>query len=180
MSESQDALNSASQKDDEISLIDLLSVLLHYKKMIILTTLSVILITLILCIISLLLPSEKSFLPNEYTPEATMLINDSSSSQSSLSSALSSSGLGSLASLAGVNVPSGSSYSSLAGYLIQSTIIQDKVIDEYNLIERYKIKEYPYTSARKQLSKNSFQVSMRKQAFLKSNSQTLTRFLHSR
>ncbi len=36
MSESQDALNSASQKDDEISLIDLLSVLLHYKKMIIL------------------------------------------------------------------------------------------------------------------------------------------------
>ncbi|MGN0723335.1 MAG: GNVR domain-containing protein [Treponema sp.] len=153
MSESQDALNSASQKDDEISLIDLLSVLLHYKKMIILTTLSVILITLILCIISLLLPSEKSFLPNEYTPEATMLINDSSSSQSSLSSALSSSGLGSLASLAGVNVPLGSSYSSLAGYLIQSTIIQDKVIDEYNLIERYKIKEYPYTSARKQLSK---------------------------
>ena len=87
MSESQDALNSASQKDDEISLIDLLSVLLHYKKMIILTTLSVILIALILCIISLLLPSEKSFLPNEYTPEATMLINDSSSSQSSLSSA---------------------------------------------------------------------------------------------
>ena len=148
MSESQDALNSASQKDDEISLIDLLSVLLHYKKMIILTTASVILITLILCIISLLLPSEKSFLPNEYTPEATMLINDSSSSQSSLSSALSSSGLGSLASLAGVNVPSGSSYSSLAGYLIQSTIIQDKVIDEYNLIE-----QYPYTSARKQLSK---------------------------
>ena len=42
MSESQNALNSASQKDDEISLIDLLSVLLHYKKMIIITTASVI------------------------------------------------------------------------------------------------------------------------------------------
>ena len=150
-------LNQTEQKvnnqEDEISLIDLLAVLLNHKKLIIITTGAAILVALVLCIISLILPSEKSFLPNEYTPEATMLINDASSGGSGLQSALSSSGLGSMASLMGVSVPSGSSYSALAGYLITSSIIQDKVIDEYNLIERYKIEKFPYTTARKTLSK---------------------------
>lgn len=141
------------KEDDEISLIDLLSVLLHYKWTIIITTGLAIVIGLIVCITSLILPSEKSFMPNEFTPEATMLINDSQSSSGGLASALSSSGLSSLAGLAGVSVPSGNSYSSLAGYLVTSKIIQDKIIDEYDLIKRYKIEEYPYTNARKILSK---------------------------
>ena len=70
-------------------------------------------------VISLKLPPEKSYLPNEYTSTANMLINDSSSSGGGLSSMLSSSGLSGLAGLAGISA-GGSTYSSLAIYLTKS------------------------------------------------------------
>ena len=75
-----------NDKDDEISLIDLFSVLLKHKKMIIVTTAVAMVAVFIYCLISLKLPADKSPLPNEYTPKALMLINDSSSSSSSISS----------------------------------------------------------------------------------------------
>lgn len=139
--------------DDEISLIDLFAVLLAHKKMIIITTISAMILVVIFSIISLILPPEKSYLPNEYTPKAQMLINDSSSSSGGISAALSSSGLGSLASMAGVNVPTGSSYSALAGYMVGSNTLLDSVVDKFNLIERYKIKKSPRAESRKALSK---------------------------
>jgi uncharacterized protein involved in exopolysaccharide biosynthesis len=66
---------------------------------------------------------------------------------------LSSSGLGSLASIAGVNVSGGSSNSALAGYLVNSNTIQDAVVDKFNLIERYKIEKSPRASSREALKK---------------------------
>ncbi|MDE7392761.1 MAG: lipopolysaccharide biosynthesis protein, partial [Treponemataceae bacterium] len=89
--------------DDEISLIDLFAVLLRYKVMIIVLTVVAAVGAVVFSIISLVLPPEKSPLPNQFTPEAHMLITESSSGGSGLSSMLSSSGLGSLASLAGVS-----------------------------------------------------------------------------
>ena len=80
-----------------------------------------------------------------------MLINDSSSSSGGLSAALSSSGLGSLASLAGVNVSGGSSYSALASYFVGSNSLLDQVIQKFNLIERYKIEKHPIAESRKAL-----------------------------
>ena len=77
-----------------------------------------------------------------------MLINNDSSSSSGLSSMLSSSGLGGLASIAGVSVPGGASNSSLAGYLVHSNSVLDEVVREFNLIERYKIEEYEKSSSR--------------------------------
>lgn len=139
------------KQDDEISLIDLFAVLWQRKVMIIAITGIAIIGVLIFSILSLKLPPEKSFLPNKYTPQAQMLINDSSSSSGGLSSALSSSGLGSLASLAGVNVSGGSSYSALASYFVGSNSLLDQVIQKFNLIERYKIEKHPIAESRKAL-----------------------------
>ena len=148
--------NTQNEKqEDEISLIDLFAVLLRWKWMIITITGIACVVVVIVCILSLKLPPEKSFMPNKYTPRAQMLINNKDSSGSSLSSMLSSSGLGSLASLAGVNVSGGGvSYSSLASYLVASNTIQDAVVQKYNLTERYKIEKSPVASSRKALAKH--------------------------
>ena len=78
-------------EDDEISLIDLVAVLLHYKWMICIVTVLGAVASVVVAIASLKLPVEKSFMPNVYTSSAHMLITDSSSS-SGLSSMLASSG----------------------------------------------------------------------------------------
>ena len=140
------------KEDDEISLIDLLAVLLRRKWMIIGICVAAMIFAVVISILSLKLPPEKSFLPNEYTPKAQMLINNDSSS-GGLSSMLSSSGLGSLANLAGVNVSGGSSNSALAGYLVNSNTIQDAVVDKFDLITRYKIEKSPRASSREALKK---------------------------
>lgn len=90
--------------DDEISLIDLASVLWKRKKMIITIVVSAMVFIVAYSIISLMLPSEKSFLPNEYTPRSLMLINDAKSSGGALASMISSSGMGGLTSLAGIGI----------------------------------------------------------------------------
>ena len=139
------------KKDDEISLIDLFAVLWHRKIMIIVITAIAIVGVLIYSILSLKLPPEKSFLPNSYTPQAQMLINDSSSSSGGLSAALSSSGLGSLASMAGVNVSGGSTYSALASYFVGSNSLLDQVVQKFDLINRYEIEKHPIAESRKAL-----------------------------
>lgn len=144
---------TVKKEDDEISLIDLLAVLLRRKWMIIGICIAAMIFAVVISVISLVLPPEKSFLPNEYTPKAQMLINNESSSSNGLSSMISSSGLGGLANLAGVNVNGGSSNSALAGYLVNSNTIQDAVVDKFNLIERYKIEKYPRASSREALKK---------------------------
>ena len=135
-------------QEEEISLIDLFAVLWRYKMMIIIVTLIAMIGVVIYSVISLKLPAEKSFLPNKYTAQAQMLINNDSSSSSGFSSMLSSSGLGGLSSIAGVSVPGGASNSSLAGYLVHSNSVLDEVVREFNLIERYKIEEYEKSSSR--------------------------------
>jgi hypothetical protein len=136
-------------QDDEISLIDLFAVLWRYKVMIIVVTLIAMIGVVVYSVISLKLPPEKSFLPNKYTAQAQMLINNDSSSSGGLSSMLNASGLGGLANLAGINVSGGSSSnSSLAGYLVHSNSVLDEVVKNFNLVERYNIEEYVVSSSR--------------------------------
>jgi uncharacterized protein involved in exopolysaccharide biosynthesis len=142
-----------NENDDEISLIDLFAVLLKHKFLIIGMTGLAMIAAVIISIISLKLPPEKSFLPNKYTPKAQMLINNDSSSGGGLASMISSSGLGSLAGLAGVNVSGGASNSALAGYLVNSNSVLDAVVDKFNLIERYKIEKSPRAESREALKK---------------------------
>ena len=142
----ESASQNTEQNDDEISLLDLIAVLLHYKFMIIAVTGLAIIGAVVFSIISLKLPPEKSPLPNQFTPQAHMLIKEDSGS-SGLSGSLSS-----LAGLAGVSV-GGSSRSSLANYLSTSNEYLDAVNKKFNLTERYKIEKFPVTSTRKALKK---------------------------
>lgn len=140
-------------QDDEVSLLDLLAVMWKRKRLIISITVIAMVFIVIFSIISLVLPPEKSFLPNEYTPQAHMLINDNSSQSNSLSSLISSSGLGGLASLAGISTSAESSNSALAGFITSSNTFLDAVINEFDLINRYKIKKNPKAESRKALKK---------------------------
>ena len=147
--------NSVSTKveNDEISLVDLIAVLLKYKVMICVITGIAMVAVLVYSIISLVLPVDKSYLPNEYSPTAEMLIKEESSSGSTLSSMLNSSGLGSLAGLAGVSAKGGTSNSALAEYLIYSNSVLDAITDKFNLIEKYEIEKSPRFNSREILKK---------------------------
>lgn len=142
-------IQSQNTTDDEISLIDLFAVLLHYKWLIIITTVAAMIFAVTISIISLKLPAEKSFLPNEYTPKALLLINDTSGGGMSSS-------MSSLASLAGINLSSsggGISYSSLATYLAGTDSFLDSIVDEFDLINKWKIEKHVRAESRKVLKK---------------------------
>jgi uncharacterized protein involved in exopolysaccharide biosynthesis len=76
-----------------------------------------------------------------------MLVNGDSGG--SLSSLLASSGMGSLASLAGVS--SGKSYGDLAVYIAKSSPILDELILRFDLTKRYKVKKSVKSETRKTL-----------------------------
>ena len=147
---------SEEQKDsyieeDEIDLLSLFGVLFRYKLFIIITTLISALSVVAFSILSLRLPPEKSPLPNKYRPEALILVQDQQ--QGGVSSMLSSSGLGTLAGLAGVSP--GSSYGELAEKLLKSKSILDKIVEEYKIVEKYKIKEHLKAASRQVILNNS-------------------------
>jgi len=138
---------SNARQEDEISLLDLFAVIWHWKWMILVITLAAAIGVVIYSLISIKLPPEESFLPNVYTPKALMLIEDKSSG--GLSSMLNSSGLGGLASLAGLSSSSGKTNSQLAEYLVETNSMLDAVVDHFHLIDKYKLKEAPRSTSRK-------------------------------
>jgi uncharacterized protein involved in exopolysaccharide biosynthesis len=140
-------------KEKEITLFDIFLALWRYKVLIITVTALTIVGVVGVSIISIMLPPEKSFLPNLYTPQANMLINNTSSQGGGIAAAISASGLGGLAGMAGLNVTSGPTFSSLAIYLVNSDTMLDSVIERFDLITRYKIKEHIIANSRKALRK---------------------------
>ena len=139
------------QEEDEIDLLELFGVLFRYKFLIIIATIIAAIAALAFSIISIKLPPEKSPLPNKYKAKALILINEQDGG--GLPSILSSSQLGPLAMMASVS--SGSSYGDLAIKLLNSKSILDKIIEKYNLVERYKIEEYFKANSRAKLLDNS-------------------------
>jgi uncharacterized protein involved in exopolysaccharide biosynthesis len=105
--------------------------------MIIVITLIAMIGVVLFAVVSIALPPETSPLPNVYTPHALMLINNGTSSGGGMSAALGASGLGGLAGLAGVST--GSTFSELAIYLVGANTLLDSVVDEFDLLTRYKI-----------------------------------------
>lgn len=137
------------KKDDEISLIDLFAVLLKRKWMIFIITMIAAVFIVVYSIISLKLPSDKSYLPNEYTVTANMLIKDSSSSGPSLSDSASAA-----ASLLGVNIGNNSSStSSLVLYLTSSNPFYDAIAQKFDLYTKFEFEKSPVTNTRIKLQK---------------------------
>jgi uncharacterized protein involved in exopolysaccharide biosynthesis len=149
----QSDFDSPNENDDEkeTTLFDLFLAIWRYKKLVLAVTISAMVGMVALSIVSLALPPEKSFLPNLYTPRANMLINNTESSGSGIAAAINASGLGGLASMAGVNVRGGPTFSSLAVYLVNSDTMLDSVVERFELITRYKIKEHVIAGSRNAL-----------------------------
>jgi uncharacterized protein involved in exopolysaccharide biosynthesis len=146
-----------SENDDsekETTLFDLFLSLWRYKKLILIITLSAMIGVVVVSVVSIMLPPETSFLPNLYSPHADMLINDTSSQGGGIAAAINASGLGGLASMAGVNVQGGPTFSGLALYLVYSDTMLDSVVEKFDLVTRYKIKKYVIANSRKELKEN--------------------------
>jgi uncharacterized protein involved in exopolysaccharide biosynthesis len=142
-------MDEEQNEEAEIGLIDLAAILWHRKVMVIAITLIAMITVVAYVVISIKLPPGTSPLPNEYTPTALMLINNATSSSGGMSAMLSASGLGSLAGMAGVKT--GSTFSDLAISLLGTNTILDSVVDEFDLVSRYKIKQFPRAGSRKAL-----------------------------
>jgi tyrosine-protein kinase Etk/Wzc len=98
------------------------------------------------------LPPEINPLPTVYTPHALLLVNDSDSG-SGLSSLISSSGLGGLASMAGISA-GGGGYGQLAVKLAVSKTVLDIITEEFGIVERYKINKSVVSNARKAIQEH--------------------------
>lgn len=145
--------DTSSKKNDEISLIDLFAVLLKRKWMIFIITMIAAVFIVVYSIISLKLPADKSFLPNEYTVTANMLIKDSSNANASSMSGAASAA----ASLMGINLNSGAtSVSSLVVYLTSSNPFYDAIAQQFDLYTKYDFEKSPIANTRKALKKVVF------------------------
>ena len=132
-------------EEDEISLIDLLAVLLKHKKFIIITTLAGALGVLGFSIGSLLLPNNKSYYPNYYTPKAIVKVNEDKSGGINLGS-----DTGGLTALLGMSVKSGATAFGAAKKYAFSDSFTDTVIKKLDLIQAYNLTgaKTPLVSAR--------------------------------
>lgn len=106
--------------------------------------------SLVVALLSKALPPEKSFLPDVYSPKSIVMIN-SNSSGGGLDSLLGSSGMSSIASLTGLGGnEEGVTDSKLAITLVNTETFIQKIADEFNLYDVYKLHEsdYPKTDLR--------------------------------
>ncbi|MGP1432132.1 MAG: GNVR domain-containing protein [Treponema sp.] len=134
---------------DEISLLDLVAVLWHWKWLIIGLTAVISIAAFTYCFIGKVMPPEDSFMPDVYTSIAFMRIQEKGSTGSgALSALLQQGGGGALSGLSGAG-SGGNSFQQLALYIAGSTSFLDAVADEFNIREKYKIIHFPKTEARK-------------------------------
>ncbi len=142
-----DETKQSSTKEDTISLLDLFAVIVKRRRLIVVTTLLAALLIVLFSIYTIKMPPDSRWnpLPNVYKPKVEVLLQDSSSSSSILSSL--SSELGTLASLAGLT-KTGSSSADLAQALLKGNTIIDQVVEEFNIKERVKNSKTPLTASR--------------------------------
>jgi len=118
-------VNKVDGKDDTLELFDLFAVLWRRKKMIIFITVLAMIGAVTFSVISAGLPPETSPLPNIYTSRAYMLITEGRAPA------------GDRETLLGYGSRRGTTYASLAMFLLGSNTLLDSVIDDFAMIARY-------------------------------------------
>ena len=100
-------------------------------------------------ILTIVMNPKKSPLPNKYTSTAKLLVRETSAT-SGISSSLST-----LASLGGINLGIGADSSNgvLIDTIAGTNSFKDAIIEEFNLVEKYKIEKHIKTKSRKALDK---------------------------
>ncbi len=124
-----------------------LSILLKYKWLIIIITAFSAVSVVTFSIITLTLPPEKSPLPNIYKAQSVLLVQEEESGA-----------LGSIIMSLGLSLPGGPGspsggidYGQMALMILRSRIILDPLVEEFNIIEKYKITESIKTATRRVL-----------------------------
>jgi len=112
-----------------------LGVLGRYKRLIIIMTLLVTLAVIAFCAVSIVLPPDESPLPNYYTAQATILIDQNS--QNEIAGTI----LAALGMTSGYGSASTFDNSELVMEILRSRTIQDRLIEEFDLSVRYGITE---------------------------------------
>ena len=143
-----DVSESNSQRTNTISLLDLIAVLVKRRWLIIITTVVAAILIALYSIYTIRAPVDAKFnlLPTFYRPVVKIRLIDHE--QSNISSMLSGSDIGLLASLAGGSV-GGSSSADLAQALLVGNKILDGLVEDFDIISRLDIQKNPRTSSRK-------------------------------
>ena len=146
MEESPQTPEAAAQTDT-ISLLDLIGVMVKHRLLIIVSTLAAALLIVLYSLYTLTAPPDAPFnrMPNEFTPEVKVRLQDTASD--AVSSVLKGSDLGILAGLTG-NVP-GPSNADLAIDLLSGNRLVDMVEEKFGFVGRFGITENPRTVSRK-------------------------------
>ena len=118
------------------------------KKRIILRTFLVSAIVFIVMLLSVLIPNEKSFFPNIYKSTGIVLIKNQSDGFSINSQ------MSSIASMAGFDMSSEICYGELLKNLAYTNTFCDLVVNQFNLIDYYKIKKHVLFNSRLEFKKN--------------------------
>ena len=137
----------STNPSNTISLLDLIAVFLRHRWLILITTFLAAVLIVLYSLYTLRAPPDAKFnyLPNYYKPITRVRLLDEE--QSSISSALSGSDLGLLATLAGTSA-GGSSSAELAQALLVGNRILDDLIEEFDIIKKFNITKNPKTSSR--------------------------------
>lgn len=136
--------NSDNIKDYDFDLLKLISIIIKNIKLIIVVSFIIMILTLTIMIISKLLPSDKSFLPDQYSPKSIVILNRSSES-SGIDSLLGSSGMSALTSISGISSGlTAVSDSAIAIKLVTTNSFINKIANKFDLYKVYKLEESEY------------------------------------
>ena len=120
------------------------SVLLRYKWLIVGITAAAAILVLVFSIVTLVLPPDKSPLPNRYRAQATLIVQEGQTG-----------GLDSVVAALGLALPEQAEgaygsldYGQLALMVLNSRIILDPLVEEFDIINRYEITENVRTASR--------------------------------
>ena len=138
-----------NEEEFELDLIDLVKHCWKKKWTFIIPMAVAGVLLVVFSIITIVLPPKVSPLPNKYTSTAKILVRESSASGGLSSS------LASLASLGGVNLSGTTKLTNgvLLTNIADTNSYKDAIINEFNLVERFKIKKDFKTNSRKALGK---------------------------
>lgn len=146
--------NNNDKNRSTFSVLDIILVLLKNKLMIFLITFAGMVFILGISVLSLILPpgSPFNYLPNIYRPKAKILIALPSEAGGKLSAVGRSREVSTILGMMGEGAVS-PNVGKFVKDLLDLNEIRDKIIDEFNFIERYNIRKFPQTTAREVFKK---------------------------
>ena len=144
MSDQGNPVRSSDERTIFESLIDYLRILISYRWLLFIITMIATFYAVIFSMISSTLPPEESPFPNQYASRAVLLMQQEEGSS-----------LGSMFDSLGLTPPGGSrggsagfDYAQLALRILQSPAILDVLVDEFDIVNRYDIRESIRTFSR--------------------------------